>query len=305
MHAREVNDPGLGLVNRTVYVTRRSTRSATAPAILAFHGQTENATDFPNGTGSFDSVAAEHDVVVIFPQGMGDGPEGTGWNVGTQGDNATCYHDNGFPNGYGCYDSCTKAGVACGLCDWSTCYDDVAFVQAILDAATCVDRSHVFIYGESNGGMMVHHLITALPGVFKAAVPVFALPLLGYMSGSKYEMLRYPAEVAKTSLFALHDLQDTTIPLEGMSADGWYYEPFTRVMGAHAALRGCETTPRPTQPYYPDTARHPICYHYDKCRDSHVRYCLYTGQHGDTPNNTALRAWRFFDSHFLKDALVV
>ena len=28
-------------------------------------------------------------------------------------------------------------------------------------------------------------------------------------------------EVAKTSLFALHDLQDTTIPLEGMSADGW------------------------------------------------------------------------------------
>lgn len=302
----QVNDPGLGLVNRTAYVTRRSTRSA-APAVLAFHGQTENATDFRNESGNFDTVAAANDVVVIYPQGMDDGPQGTGWNVGTQGDNATCFYDpkQSFPKGFGCYDSCAKSGAACGLCDWSTCYDDVAFVQAILDAATCVDRSHLFIYGESNGGMMVHHLITAMPGVFSAAVPVFALPLLGYMAGTKYEMLVQPEEVAKTSLFALHDIQDVTIPLEGMSADGWYYEPFARVMGAHAALRGCARKPQHAEPYYPDNSTRPVCFHYPDCRVGRVRYCLYNGEHGDTPTKPGMRAWNFFQRHVSEHAVVV
>jgi poly(3-hydroxybutyrate) depolymerase len=303
----KVNDPGLGPVDRVAYVTRRSDRSAQLPLVLAFHGQTENATDFRTGTdgNNFDSVAVANDVVVIYPQGMGDGTQGTGWNVGTQGDNATCYHEQGFPKGSGCYASCAKAGMTCGLCDWSTCYDDVAFVTALLDAVTCVDRTKAFIYGESNGGMMVHHLITAMPGVFAAAVPVYGLPLLGYMAGTKYEMLVQPAEVAKTSLFALHDLQDVTIPLEGMSADGWYYESFARTMGAHAVLRGCETKPQPTAPYYPDSSRHPVCYIFPNCRVGHVRYCLYTGNHGDISNNTALGVWQFFLSHLPTGELVV
>ena len=38
---------------------------------------------------------------------------------------------------------------------WKTTFSNLLSTQAILDAATCVDRSHVFIYGESNGGMMV------------------------------------------------------------------------------------------------------------------------------------------------------
>ena len=47
-----------------------------------------------------------------------------------------------------------------------------------------------------------------LPGRFLGAVPVYGLPLLGYLAGSNYELLTRPAEIARTSVFALHDRSD-------------------------------------------------------------------------------------------------
>ena len=44
-------------------------------------------------------------------------------------------------------------------CFWSTCADDVGFVKAIVATVAekaCVDRSRIFGYGESNGGMLLY-----------------------------------------------------------------------------------------------------------------------------------------------------
>merc|ERR1719387_2030306 len=145
--------------------------------------------------------------------------------------------------------------------------------------------------------MMVHHLLTALPGRFLGAVPVYGLPLLGYLAGSKYELLTRPAEIARTSVFALHDRSDEVIPWNGgASKDGWYYEPLRHVLGAYAAVHGCAAAPEPTDPMFPDNQTHIACFHYPRCRTGRVRYCMYDGSHGDDPAWPAKRAWHFFQA---------
>ena len=46
-------------------------------------------------------------------------------------------------------------------------------------------NSAVFLVGESNGAMFVHHLISEFPGRFLAAAPAFGLPLLGRLVGDR------------------------------------------------------------------------------------------------------------------------
>lgn len=58
-----------------------------------------------------------------------------------------------------CYQSCGSRAQGCGRCDWTTCYDDAAFTEAILDsieADYCIDTKRVFAAGYSNGGMMAY-----------------------------------------------------------------------------------------------------------------------------------------------------
>merc|ERR1712138_251212 len=90
--------------------------------------------------------------------------------------------------------SCRKL-EQCGDCNWATCYDDLAFIRALihnLEESLCLDPQRYFVVGESNGGMFVHYLIQEWPGQFLAAAPVFASPLLGYLVGSDYQLLTHP-----------------------------------------------------------------------------------------------------------------
>ena len=112
------------------------------PVLWYFHGQGMNPglsiqeTDYAN-------VADHNDYFVVFPKGVGGaqdgGAEGTGWNVGTSGDNSTCTRETWSEYGCACsscYASCETLGYCSGRnaskknnCGWSTCYDDVAFTQ--------------------------------------------------------------------------------------------------------------------------------------------------------------------------------
>ena len=71
--------------------------------------------------------------------------------------------------------------------------------------------------------MLIHFLSQVLPGSFAAIVPVFGLPLLGYLLGPRSELLARRAEAVRTThVLQLHDLTDTVIPWQGgRSADGW------------------------------------------------------------------------------------
>ena len=95
-----------------------------------FHGQYGIALEEAQDT-KYHHVAEKNDFIVVYPQGMGDGNCGTGWNVGSGYQEGTCNFIS-FRHTC-CYDSCKKLNLCTGdgknaKCGWSTCYDDVFFV---------------------------------------------------------------------------------------------------------------------------------------------------------------------------------
>lgn len=240
--------------------------------------------------------------MAVFPQGhreAGDVGEDSGWNVGTAGDNSTC---TAKTSGANCLVSCHKLGK-CGPCNWSTCYDDVHFIQRLLtklEEDLCLDSERFFAVGESNGAMLVHHLIQQLPGRFLAAVPVFGSPLLGYLVGAEYQLIAEQALARRTSILQLHDRSDTVIPWQGgESGDGWLYESRDRALGVWASLHACEKHPVLMDTIYSDGPANIKCFAYPGCRTGgRVTFCMYDGTHGvwpDQPRAVQL-IWSFFQA---------
>ena len=252
---------------------------------------------------TFDQLA-ENDGgwIVVYPAGLADGAQGTGWNCGTAGDNSTCSPDTQNSD---CYKSC-QALQLCGRCDWSTCYDDVVFVeqqlqQLMAEFQGVTRTSAIFLYGESNGGMLTHHLIQQLPGRFLAAVPAFGLPLLGYLVG--FDLVRNASAAQSTSILQLHGRSDPVVPWQGGrdSDNGWLYESGEHTLGIWAALHGCSrnTAHVPTQF---DGERNISCQAYHACSEGRVQYCLYDGGHGYMFRATGSNDWFFFKDASLRSA---
>jgi hypothetical protein len=146
--------------------------------------------------------------------------------------------------------------------------------------------------------MLIHHLIRRFPGKYRAAAPVFGLPLLGYLVGGQYELLRQPQAAARTQLLQLHDRSDVTIPWEGgVSKDGWLYESRDRSLGAWAVLQGCSVAPQGVTSPFDGGPTHVACKRYVGCQNGGiVMYCMYDGNHGDWPDQPrgAELVWSFF-----------
>jgi poly(3-hydroxybutyrate) depolymerase len=162
----------------------------------------------------------------------------------------------------------------------------------------CVDATRQFIVGESNGGMLVHFLIQSLPGLFAAAAPVFASPLLGYLIGSKYELITNRTQAHRTSILQLHDRSDTVIPWQGgATEDGWLYESVDRSLGVWAAVHGCGMRV-PIHTAIDGGAQNTQCWEYQDCRDQkRLVHCKYDGVHGDWPTpqpDCDAFIWAFF-----------
>ena len=129
------------------------------PLVLNFHGWRGNAFDHMNDVGG-NLVAEMGTFVIVYPGGMGDNPDQTqswgSWNA--VGSTAS-------PGPFGptcrggdlslCYASCSARAQGCDPhgCDWTTCADDVGFVQALVDeleSTMCIDRNRIFATGFSN-----------------------------------------------------------------------------------------------------------------------------------------------------------
>lgn len=119
------------------------------PLVISFHGW--------RGTGVQQSVtdklytlADEDNFMVVWPLGVSDHASSedadsswSSWNAGgssgspgPQGETCTVELDY-------CYTSCQNRAEGCGACDWTTCIDDVAFTDALLDTleeSFCLDR---------------------------------------------------------------------------------------------------------------------------------------------------------------------
>ena len=285
-------------VNRSFYVQlpkNVGTSWRPAPLLIALHSQGDQA----------DSMAYSHDYgtfgkslgfVTVFPQGLDDavpggGDLGTGWNVGTAGDDQTCVTDEVTAD---CYASCWEQSK-CGSCNWSGCYDERLFIYSVIQlisSVLCIDESRVYVTGESNGGMLAHYLVQSLPGTFAAVVPWYGLPLLGYGLGAEFELVRDRTDCRQTAMLQLHGRQDEIMPVAGGVSGGfqpgWIYEPLNKVQQGWAAVHNCDTVASPTHTYWDGGEKNFACFDYKGCTSGRrIMRCFYDGGHGDRPGEGA------------------
>jgi len=283
-----------------------------APLMLSFHGQGQDPEDTALGH-AFNNMSSRSGMIVVYPQGIDDAADkatdqGTGWNVGTAGVNSTCIPE-GVGNSSGCYKSCHHLGK-CGPCNWSTCYDDVLFVRALLQKLhghLAVDRSRVYLHGESNGAMFAHHLVQEMPGAFAAVAFWFGHPLLGFAEGAGAQLIRHAAELRESAMLTLHARSDSTIPIRGGVADGWIYEPLGTVMHVWAALHGCDPRPSGLPTSWDGGRLNFACHEYTSCTSTRrVIQCLYDGVHGEFPEGVdgdEITIWFFLE--FSRGAIAI
>ena len=111
----------------------------------------------------------KHGIITVYPQGMDDYYDGDfekSWNVPYKPLDPTICKPDTQPM---CYDSCQKLGL-CFQCSWSTCYDDVKFIEDLvshLKYELCIDEKRTMITGASNGGMFIYYLAGQRSDLFK------------------------------------------------------------------------------------------------------------------------------------------
>lgn len=272
------------------------------PLLLYFHGQGAMASDAATTITNFVGVGNTDGFASVFLQGVGDedGNCTSGWNVG----GAT------FPGGTGsmctrlawsefgcqcscCYQSCQTLGHCTGdgegaRCGWTTCFEDVDFVRqllAVLQREVCLDLDQIYASGESNGGMLVYHLIRELPNTFAGVMPIYGLPLKGIAD----DRGALSTQLQRTSIMHWHDRWDAVIPTDGtLSAQGWAYDTLNRTLSQWVALHGCAADARPIATPAAGGAdstavrRRVACVEWPECRTGKtVMACEFDGQHGN------------------------
>jgi polyhydroxybutyrate depolymerase len=273
------------------------TKKIPAPLLVVLHGQGGNAQTTAQ-VHSYGSMGSLLGYVSVYPQGIDDAVPGgkdmgTGWNVGTAGDEQTCVPDivGIFAD---CYASCRALG-RCGDCNWSGCFDEKLFVRSVIQAISdvlCIDLTRVYLTGESNGGMLTHYLAQEMPGYFAAVAPWYGLPLLGYALGASFNLVRDFRDSQQTAMLQLHARQDQIIPIGGGISGGvlpgWIYEPLNKVQQGWAAIHHCNTEATPVTTYWDGGASKFACLEYAGCTTGRrIMRCLYDGGHGDWPGKGA------------------
>lgn len=191
-----------------VYVPATLPEGDPVPLLVALHGGLGSASQLQSSSG-FDEVAEANGVLVVYPDGIGVGRDGTRmrtWN-----------------GGY-CCGPAARDGV-----------DDVAFIALLLDelsAKFAVDPARTYAAGHSNGGIMSYRLACELSDRI-VAVGVQAASL-GVDS----------CDVdAPVSLIHLHGTADDNHPIdggEGSGVAGVDFRPAIDGVESVAAADGCD-----------------------------------------------------------------
>lgn len=200
-----------GLVRRyRLYVPSTVRAGERVPLLLAFHGGLGSGEQFEQNSG-FDGLAEANGFIVVYPDGTNARPESTTlltWNGG----------------------SCCGAAA-------DRAVDDVGFVRMLLDElerTQPIDPARVFATGHSNGAILAYRLACELSDRI-SAIGVQA----GVLGGEC-------APTRPVSVFHLHGLADTNIPIDGGRGSGVAGVAFPsprRAPQAFAEGDRCETPP--------------------------------------------------------------
>jgi len=194
------------------------------PLVISMHGWGGRVSSHEALTG-LSALADEENFIVVYPQGEGDANASMGnwfsWNgVGSNGTSTskgpTCNKNH---TKVACYQSCERALGSCdttnvnGPCDWSTCADDVKFLELLLDTlgkSLCFDRSRVYMTGFSNGAMWNFEMARSrLAGRIAAFAPVSGSPHYGYNDKPNLDQA---AGDSPMPLMVVHGTKDGVIP---------------------------------------------------------------------------------------------
>jgi len=291
-------------VLRTYWIQKPPRPSEPSPLLVAIHGQTQDGAAF-GASHNFSALGQDENLMTAFPQGVddfGNNDQGTGWNAGSAGDNSTCIPimDRDL---YACYKSCHSL-KKCGRCNWSTCYDDVLFVKMVIERIAhdfCIDLDRVYAHGESNGAMLVQHLVRELPATFAGVSTWFGTPLVGYLLGSRLQLVAEQLPLSRTAILALHGRNDTTIPPQGgVTESGWIYEPLAQSTGVWAAVHHCNDRVTHVATRWDGGPKNFQCSEFRRCSTGRrIMQCMYDGVHGDWPSGfdgDQITLWFLFQS---------
>ncbi len=184
------------------------------PLLVALHGGTGSGAQFERSSG-FDAQADARQMIVVYPDGVGSGPDETElrtWN----------------------------SGLCCGA-SMRKQVDDVEFVRELLDTIEqqySIDPTHVFAAGHSNGGFMAYRLACELSDRIVA---------VGLQSGGLGLATCDPAQ--PVSLLHIHGTADTNVPIAGGLGSGISRVGFPPLDASMSAV----TTAMECHPASPDT----------------------------------------------------
>jgi polyhydroxybutyrate depolymerase len=194
-----------------LYVPTSVTGNETAPLLIALHGGLGSGEQFAANSG-FDGLAEANGFFVVYPDGIGARPDGTGaqtWN----------------------------GGFCCGPAARQQ-VDDVGFIRQLIDeleGQLPIDEERVVVAGHSNGAIMAYRLACELADRIAA---------IGVQAGNLGVDECRPS--APVSVLHLHGTNDTNVPIEGGAGSGIagvVFRPARAAVEALAAADGCETSP--------------------------------------------------------------
>ncbi len=197
--------------------------NAPVPLLVALHGGLGWGTQFERTSG-FDGLAEANRFIVVYPDGIGVGPNAVGktWNGGR----------------------CCGPAVRQGI-------DDVTFIRMLIEHLRTqhpIDPARIFATGHSNGGILAYRLACELADTIVA---------VGVQSASLEIDGCQPAR--PVSLLHIHGTADQNIPINGGTGPNAVSGVSFRLprLGAKtiAALDGCPAEPlRSTDPTNSDVS---------------------------------------------------
>jgi len=281
------------------------THADPVPLVLSFHGWRGTALG-QKQKDRLDEVADDETFAVAWADGYGDHHSGEGswnsWNAvgssrspGIEG--PTCTVNEDF-----CYASCEARPQRCDRCDWTTCVNDVGFVEGLLhalEATYCLDLNRLYATGFSNGGMFSWQVGQSLGHLFAAVAPGGGQPFVGFVQ---------PPNLTgghRIPLLDFHGEGDIVCPPyggeSGGSSDtgGWIYAAVSHGTRVWAEAHGCNGRDTVFRTPYDDYV---TCYKHGECADGaeFVR-CLWDGGHvwPQLPSEVegSRLVWWFFTQH--------
>ena len=167
-----------------VYVPLSLVAGTKVPLLIALHGGLGHGEQFETNSG-FDGLAESNHFIVVYPDG-----------TNAQADSRKLLTWNG--------------GMCCGPAAAQN-VDDVGFISKVIDAAVAafpIDEHRVFATGHSNGAILAYRLACELSDRISA---------IGVQAG----VLGVSCTPTKpVSVFHLHGLADTNIPIDGGKGSG-------------------------------------------------------------------------------------